>query len=173
MSFDPTIEGWFCEREANVYRELVQRVFPPFANVAIIEVGTHAGKSLMAVANLGRIVCVDTWADDGIYEMFIANLVKHDLLGRVTPLRMSSTHAARVLSAAGVRADLVFIDASHDEQSVTLDIAAWTPVVRSGGIMCGHDYDPSWPGVVAAVEKAFGDRVGPKIDGQGIWYVTI
>lgn len=173
MNFDDTIPGWFCLREANVYRELAGRVIPPFAEGLIIEVGTHAGKSLMAIADLGRIICVDTWADNEIYELFIANLVKHNLLGKVTLLRMPSLDAARILSNAGVKADLIFIDASHDEQSVTLDIAAWTPIVRPGGIICGHDYHETWPGVIAAVHKTFGNRVGPIIDGQAIWYVTL
>jgi hypothetical protein len=36
--------------------------------------------------------------------------------------------------------DLVFLDASHDYESVKKDIAVWAPHVRPGGILCGHDY---------------------------------
>lgn len=36
--------------------------------------------------------------------------------------------------------DFVYIDAAHDFQSVTNDIAEWTKKVRVGGIISGHDY---------------------------------
>lgn len=34
----------------------------------------------------------------------------------------------------------VYLDARHDEASVAEDIAAWWPLVRSGGILAGHDF---------------------------------
>lgn len=36
--------------------------------------------------------------------------------------------------------DFVYIDAAHDEKSVTTDIDAWYPKVRKGGLVSGHDY---------------------------------
>lgn len=36
--------------------------------------------------------------------------------------------------------DFVFIDGAHDFNNVMLDIILWTPKVRSGGIVAGHDY---------------------------------
>lgn len=36
--------------------------------------------------------------------------------------------------------DFVYIDARHDEASVTEDLALWFPKVRPGGILMGHDY---------------------------------
>jgi len=36
--------------------------------------------------------------------------------------------------------DFVFIDGEHSYKSVKEDIAAWTPKVRIGGIVSGHDY---------------------------------
>jgi len=53
--------------------------------------------------------------------------------------------------------DLVFVDALHDEESVDRDIHLWTPKVRKGGIICGHDYDNRrFPGVKNAVDRMFG-----------------
>ena len=37
--------------------------------------------------------------------------------------------------------DLVFLDGAHDYESVKRDIVQWLPVLKPGGIMCGHDYD--------------------------------
>ncbi len=36
--------------------------------------------------------------------------------------------------------DFVYVDALHDYQSVTDDLNAWAPLIRSGGALCGHDY---------------------------------
>lgn len=36
--------------------------------------------------------------------------------------------------------DFVYIDASHDYDSVAADIAAWAERVRAGGLLMGHDY---------------------------------
>lgn len=55
--------------------------------------------------------------------------------------------------------DFVFIDADHAEPAVKDDIARWTPKVRSGGWLGGHDYNKKFPGVVRAVDKAFGKHV--------------
>ena len=54
--------------------------------------------------------------------------------------------------------DFVYIDASHDELSVVIDIACWFPKVRTGGIISGHDYGNSNP-VQRAVDRMFGDKV--------------
>lgn len=52
-------------------------------------------------------------------------------------------------------ADVVFIDALHDYESVKEDIALWWPLVRQGGYLAGHDYNHKWPGVMRAVAEHF------------------
>lgn len=56
-------------------------------------------------------------------------------------------------------ADFVFIDAAHSYQAVKGDIEAWRPKVREGGWFGGHDYHSAHPGVIRAVDEAFGKRV--------------
>ena len=51
--------------------------------------------------------------------------------------------------------DIVYIDASHDYESVKKDVLHWLPKVKNGGIICGDDYTLSWPGVVRAVDELF------------------
>ena len=46
--------------------------------------------------------------------------------------------------------DFLYIDASHDYEGVKQDIENWSPHVRPGGIIAGHDYD-FFPGVTQAV----------------------
>jgi predicted O-methyltransferase YrrM len=54
-------------------------------------------------------------------------------------------------------ADLVFLDASHDYDSVKADILAWRDVVKPGGVLAGDDFDNNWPGVNRAVQELLSD----------------
>jgi len=36
--------------------------------------------------------------------------------------------------------DFVYLDAMHDYRNVMDDLVAWTPLVKPGGILAGHDY---------------------------------
>lgn len=58
---------------------------------------------------------------------------------------------------ADASAALVFIDGDHGYQAVATDIRLYTPIVRQGGIIAGHDYTSEFPGVQKAVREAFGD----------------
>lgn len=50
--------------------------------------------------------------------------------------------------------DFVFIDADHSYEGVTADLAAWWPLIKTGGIFCGHDYgSDKYPGVKRAVDE--------------------
>ena len=64
--------------------------------------------------------------------------------------------------------DLVFIDADHSYNGCRGDIIAYSPKVKSGGILSGHDID--YPGVNSAVNqyvKSF--DVGP----NNVWFTKI
>jgi len=55
--------------------------------------------------------------------------------------------------------DFVFIDADHSYEAVRRDIDAWRSKVKPGGWLGGHDYNRKFPGVIRAVDFAFGKRV--------------
>lgn len=87
---------------------------------------------------------------------------------RCTMLRMTSEAAA---DQTDWNNDLVFIDALHDYEHVKQDIELWWPLVRSGGILAGHDFNHKWPGVERAVAEAFNLMqvgVGP----DSVWFVV-
>jgi SAM-dependent methyltransferase len=69
-------------------------------------------------------------------------------------IRAESVIGASLFADASI--DYVFIDASHDGESVRQDLAAWLPKVKPGGIMAGHDYNQT--PVQAAVDAAFPGR---------------
>jgi len=87
-------------------------------------------------------------------------------------LVMESTVAAATVQDSSL--DFVFIDAQHDYDSVTSDIAAWLPKVRQCGIIGGHDYNGRGDKrgrfqVKRAVDDAFGGRVNTE---RGlVWWV--
>lgn len=64
--------------------------------------------------------------------------------------------------------DLVFIDGSHDYQSVKNDILAWQGKVSPKGLFSGHDYHPDFPGVVQAVDECLGSNF--KVASKNVWY---
>jgi predicted O-methyltransferase YrrM len=147
----------------------------------IVEVGCWMGRSTAALAEntSGVVFAVDTWlgseehqseinahAPDWLYREFLKNMQPYINNLKVAPIRMSSTDAARTLS--GEQFDMVFIDASHDYESVKADIIAWLPLIRLGGIICGHDRNH--PPVYRAVHEAFPERVEEETD---IWFVQV
>jgi hypothetical protein len=126
----------------------------------------------------GEVVCVDTWLGseefwtpgvthpDGydryaalelrngypsVYFRFLQNVVDAELSDVITPFPTTGDIAARWFRQHGVQADLIYIDASHDEDSVGRDIGHYMPLLTPAGTLMGDDHSASWPGVIAAV----------------------
>jgi glycosyltransferase involved in cell wall biosynthesis len=133
---------------------------------SIVEIGSFKGRSTHALCSAcsGEVYAVDTWKGsteerDGTYGMrqddvlneFRKNL--KDFLGhKLTAFIMSSEAASHEFK--DTRVEMVFIDATHTYASVKRDIELWLP--KTDKIICGHDYCDAWPGVVKAVDEAFG-----------------
>ncbi len=84
-------------------------------------------------------------------------------------LMVMTTHEASQL-APDQAADFVFIDADHSHAAVADDIACWRSKVRPGGWLGGHDYNRKFPGVISAVDAAFGARVQRYVGSiWGVW----
>ena len=64
----------------------------------------------------------------------------------------TSSQAFRRAARAGERFSFIFVDGSHKIHHVTEDLA-WTGLLDPGGIVCFHDYDPNFPGVVLSVDR--------------------
>jgi predicted O-methyltransferase YrrM len=145
----------------------------------IIEVGVFLGRTTRAILDNSQasVWCVDNWDQkwSGGYvgpkelEQFKRNVI--DYMARVKILRMDSADGARLLTEKYSPGyfDMVFIDGGHDYATVKSDIALYSPLVRYGGLVCGHDYGrKAWPGVVQAVNEAFGKPDGVH---YAIWWV--
>ncbi len=154
----------------------------------VVEIGCYKGKSTTALC-LGAAECGGhVWAvdhfrggrvladefvgkdPDWLWKEFCKNTDKYE---NIIPLKMSSLDAAAHVSQFGkAKMDMIFIDASHDYADVWADILAWQPLVASGGLLCGHDFQPSWAGVIRAVTELL---PGFKLVGgnTSIWYVNL
>jgi Methyltransferase domain len=143
-----------------------------------VELGVCYGRSLLFLAaelygrkkHLARVWGVDTWGDPpatqagggpsvSFRECLQALLIhaQYGELDMVHLVRADSGQAARLMDAASL--DLVFIDADHTYEAVRRDIHAWVTRIKPGGTLAGHDYGEHCPGVIQAVDEAFGDRV--------------
>lgn len=162
------IDGWFTF--PNLYKMAVDTA--P-TNAHFVEIGSWMGKSAsyMAVEIINsnkniRFDCVDTWEgsiehadidavkENKLYEKFLDNV--EPVKNVINPIRMHSLNAVDLYEDNSL--DFVFIDAAHDYENVKKDIIAWYPKVKSNGLFAGHDYDPSWDGVMKAVDEFINEK---------------
>lgn len=170
------LQGW---RSVHPYLDEAVDEFRP---AIVVEIGTWKGASTLHLARTmaerdipGTVISVDTWlgavdhwADESLfaelatehgfpslYRTFLANVVREGMTGRVLPLPLDSVNAAELLRLRGVSADVIHLDAGHEEASVAADLRAWWPVLRPGGLFIADDYDRlggRFPGVTRAVD---------------------
>lgn len=129
------------------------------------------------------LILVDDYGDheenpgDRTFDMLTAALALAPHHGRYRFIRLPSVEAAARFPAYmrswGPR--FFYLDAAHDFDNVWRDLNAWWPLVPEDGILAGHDFDNSHPGVVQAV-TAFAQREQLRVylttnDGLPSWYV--
>jgi hypothetical protein len=171
--FPCDLQGWGGDSPA--FAQLIKEVRPSL----VIEVGTWKGASAVSMADAAareglstKIVCVDTWlgalefrmdlADaerfgaleclhgyPRVYDRFLANICHRGHQHRIVPFPMDSASAALWFMSHGVKAGLIYLDASHEEEAVYQDLVDYRQLLAPGGKMFGDDWD--WAGVRAAV----------------------
>lgn len=179
------IPGWMTEAELLWLAESARR------SSCIAEIGSWRGRSTTAMATNSEAVifCIDPWSDEAVgfpgwwtkkespekykqknwlWSEFEANLAGY-IGKKIIPLRMFSAHAFDLLSRRGMTFDMIFIDGSHDAGHVRGDILMFRRLLKSGGILSGHDYgEPSCPEVAPTVSSLL-----PNLEVVGtIWKAT-
>jgi hypothetical protein len=177
--FDPSqwpmdLQSWGSHSPA--FHELVQAVRPQLIiEVGTWKGGSavrFADEAVASGLDKTQILCVDTWLgslefwteqDDPeryrslrlkngypqVYYQFLANVCHRGHQQRIIPFPQSSSTAALWLRYFGFTAELIYIDASHEEDDVYADLLAYWEVLAPGGVMFGDDW--SWDGVRVAV----------------------
>lgn len=113
------------------------------ATVAI-EMGVYMGRSakVMLDANPAlHLWACDPFMVDGTFETTRYFLREEIAQGRCELVRKFTPEASAQLQHVKGKVDLLFIDAAHDFANVVQDIKHWLPLVRVGGIACGHDLE--------------------------------
>jgi hypothetical protein len=143
-----------------------------------VEVGVRKGdysEHLLQHWKGERLISVDPWrteAPDDYRDVSNVTQDEHDLYYLQTCRRLArfggrsevrlETGAQAVATLPDGCLDFAYLDARHDADSVSEDLAQWWPVMRSGGVMAGHDYrDGVLPegvfGVRSAVDRFFNE----------------
>lgn len=120
-----------------------------------VDKGILFGMLLHQCPTLEYLIGVDTFPDRARSSRVFQFAVDH--WQRVKLYDMSTDHASRKVEEGSL--DFVFIDADHSYEAVRSDIDKWFHAVRAGGWLGGHDYSKKFPGVITAVDEAFGKRV--------------
>jgi len=82
-----------------------------------------------------------------------ANLERHGVDPERVEFRIGDSGKLFAAAArAGNAFDFMVIDASHKIHKVTADLR-WTRLLRSGGVVCLHDYHPDFLGVMRSVDR--------------------
>lgn len=141
-----------------------------------VEIGTHVGRSFLAVALAlpprSRLIAIDHLLGNARLEgqtffwtLQQASRRRPDLI--IDCWRCSSAEAFE--SVRQWPADVVFVDGGHEYPQISADLGRWPQALKPGGRICGHDHNPqSWPGVVQAVDETFPDR---ELPAGSIWSV--
>jgi len=175
LAYAPDRSGWGGDSKA--FGELIRDARPRF----IIEVGTWKGASALTMAEAleregidGRILCVDTWLGalefwsdqsdserfgalecrhgfPSVYYRFLANVRHAGQESRIVPFPLPASAAALWLMRTDLRANMIYLDGSHEEEDVYQDLVDYHNLLAPGGVLFGDDW--GWSGVRAAVER--------------------
>jgi hypothetical protein len=158
-----------------IFEKLISEIRPSL----ILEVGSYKGKSAIHMANLtkkyqlsAKVICIDTWLGSAehyhsnedlkrangyptLYYQFLANVMHTNNQDIIHPIALDSLSEYRILKENGTKAEMIYIDAGHFYESVSLDIKLYWELLRPGGVMLGDDYGDFWSDVVKAVHEFF------------------
>lgn len=164
--FFEKIDGWSSMGDqGNLIKNILNHVNGDKINIA--EIGVYKGRAtaIFNVELINRNIDYNYYAIDHFlgseehdntvdyYSIALENL--NPIIDKINLIKNDSINESEKYPDNYF--DIVYIDASHDYESVKKDIIAWLPKVKDGGIICGDDYVGGWPGVVKAVNEVIGE----------------
>lgn len=189
--FSSSVDVMMSVEDINFLASLVNKLSPEVA----VEIGSWAGGSARLLSCFcKRLFCIDHWMHD-LSEMGLsvpgefAKLNPRDRFVQFCKNLEGSLHT-EIFPCVGpsetwaavwrVPIDFLFIDGDHSYEGVKADILGFSPHVRLGGVIAGHDYGP-WPdGITGELREFIGvrkavDEIFPNATihpGTKIWYVV-
>jgi SAM-dependent methyltransferase len=171
--FSTDLDGW--NGMSGVFKKLIEQIKPK----TIIEVGSWKGQSSINMANICKninlsatIYCVDTWLGalefwtnlnnsqrdtkqkngyPQVYYQFLSNVVNEKCEDYIIPVTLPSNIASKYFKYFNTKAQLIYIDGSHEYDDVMLDIQNYYDLLDDGGVIFGDDFN--WIDVGKAVEE--------------------
>lgn len=149
--FPADVDGWLTEAEGRVLAELAR-------DKRALEIGSYCGRSTICLAQTAQAVCVVDPFDgrasatprrDTLVQ-FMENVSRYGVLDKITVRQGLS---GMIVPDLQERFDVAFIDGAHDRESVLADAQVATGRLAPDGLLVFHDYGPSDPGVIAAVDS--------------------
>jgi len=133
--------------------------------------GLHAKQLCKSIEDL-KLFLVDPWVGYDTPQITDerANARYKECVERLSPYNVEyvrETSMEAVGSFPDNSLDFIYIDGLHTFDGVMSDLIFWSPKVRSGGIVAGHDYLEFPNGGIIPAVRAY-------VAGHGIheWYVT-
>jgi phosphoribosylformylglycinamidine (FGAM) synthase-like amidotransferase family enzyme len=86
-----------------------------------------------------------------LYDQFIINLITEKVDDMVVPIPNTSRNAHHIFQWKGIKANLIYIDASHAKKDVIEDGLMYKELLLPGGFLFGDDYG-CWESVKEAAD---------------------
>jgi predicted O-methyltransferase YrrM len=132
--------------------EVYKMAVDHFDNAIFVELGCFFGYSTVFLAKEIKrqkknivIYAIDRWTDEtwdargeNVEDCFKQNIIDKKVDDIITVIKDDSVNASMTFEGKSV--DFVYVDASHDYESVKKDILNWLPKLKHGGWIAGHDY---------------------------------
>jgi predicted O-methyltransferase YrrM len=170
----PNITGWMMEIELQTISQIAQDL-PD--NATIVEVGSMFGRSSVVwalSAPTATVYCIDRYEDwDQCFNADVDENINEGLINipekfknynskqeflkntkdinNIVRIEGNSPHDIEYL---GGEIDVFFLDAEHKNPSDWDNLCYFIPLIKAGGIVCGHDFSVSmFPDVEENVRK--------------------
>lgn len=173
IEFSQSVGGWLTLAEAQALLMGAKLAYAQELGPMFCEIGALEGKSAIVIASVlkiegkggifwsvdphegglsyphrvsgGKLDGEIVYSREPTLPAFIENVERAGLTAFVNPVVGKSTDFYPPFNL-----NFLFIDALHDEQSVRQDWNHFQPRLKSGAIVCWHDYDV-WSGVTNTV----------------------
>jgi hypothetical protein len=121
------------------------------------------------------VYCVDSWRAWGrqqidaepFYQKTLLNLEDHIKTGKVIVHRNTFVDVLPKIAHLEGLVDMLWIDGGHKYASMKTHCPMFVPLVRPGGLVCGHDYNLSHSGLRRAVDEMYPHR---QIAASELWW---
>ena len=179
LTLHPPDPGEVWGSDHSIFRKLISELKPQ----TIFEIGSWKGASAIRMCQEAiragcdmskfKLYCIDTWLGSAehrkredwvhslrlkngypqLYQTFLSNVIVSGMQEYIVPVPLPSSIAAELLREVVPRPSLIYLDGSHDYDSVYRDLDDYWGLLASPGALLIDDYgDANWLGFERAVD---------------------